>query len=110
MNPAARMVHIPKGVPVARFRPPPTVAVPPSGELPMIAKDTPDSRKVQEVWVTQIRVFDLSDDTQRGAYETVWQKITDGLAIVAEHRVDFHEGRYVALLRWADLTYKLPET
>lgn len=109
MDAAARMVHVPKGVPVARFTPSPLVAVPPSGELPLISKDAPDNKKLQEVWNSNVRIFDLSDDNARAAYEKIWQAITDGHAMIGEHRVDFHEGKYTALLRWAALTYKLPE-
>lgn len=101
-------LHVPKGVPIARFRPPAQVTVPKGQEVPLIAKDGPADRKLQEVWVAQARVFDLSNAEQLSQYRDVWQKITDGHATLSEHRVDFYNGAYTALLRWADFTYKLP--
>lgn len=108
-NTAARMLHVPKGVPIARFHPPAKVALPPgTQEIPLIPKDGPADRKLQEVWAAKARVFDLSDAAQLAEYEKVWQTITDGHATLSESRIDFHEGKYVALLRWADFSYKLP--
>jgi hypothetical protein len=107
-NVAARMLHVPRGVPIARFQPPAEVPIAPGQEVPLIAKDAPAERKLQEIWTAKTRTFDLSNDEQREAYDAVWQRITDGHATMSESRVDFHEGKYVALLRWADFSYKLP--
>lgn len=108
-NTASRMLHVPRGVPVARFHPPAKVPLPAGvSEIPLIPKDGPADRKLQEVWTAKVKVFDLSDDTQREEYAAVWQKITDGHATMSESRVDFLNGKYVALLRWADFSYKLP--
>jgi hypothetical protein len=99
---------IPKGMPIARHVPRPEIEVPP-GELPLIPKDAPPEKSVQELWKAQVRTFDLSDEEQRLAYEAVWQRVTDGLAKVSpDHRIDFHNGKYIAYLRWADFSYKLP--
>lgn len=102
------MVHVPKGVPVSRFMPPPMVQVPVGSELPLISKDSSAEKKLQQMWISKIRIFDLGDPEQLAAYAAVWQKITDGHAGMSEHRVDFHDGKYTALLRWADFEYKLP--
>lgn len=108
-NVAARMLHVPRGVPVARFQPPAKVELPAgTSEIPLIPKDGPPERKLQEVWTAKARVFDLSDAAQLAEYEKVWQRITDGHATFSESRIDFHAGKYVALLRWADFSYKLP--
>jgi hypothetical protein len=107
-NAAARMLHVPRGVPIARFQPPAQVPIGPGQEVPLIAKDAPADRKLQEVWTARTRVFDLADVEQVKEYEKVWQRITDGHATFSESRIDFHEGKYVALLRWADFSYKLP--
>lgn len=107
-NVAARMLHVPRGVPVARFHPPAHVELPAGAEVPLIPADAPPEKKLQQVWVAKARVFNLSDDTQRREYEEVWQRVTDGHATISESRVDFHNGSYVALLRWADFVYKLP--
>lgn len=68
MNPAARMLHVPRGVPVARFTPPASVELPPGQEIPLLAADGPDNQKLQQHWVAKVKVFDLTDDTQRGEY------------------------------------------
>ena len=102
---------LPAGVPVARVKPRPTVAVP-DGQIPLIAPDAPDHEKVQYNLTARVKVFDLSDAAQRAECEEVWQKISDGLAKYCEHRTEFiaHESKFVQLLRWADLDYKLPST
>jgi hypothetical protein len=108
-NAADRTLHIPSGVPVARFRPPPSVTVPAGQEVPLISKDAPPEKRVQEVWVVHVKAFNLSDAADADAYEKVLQKIVDNQAIeMSNSRVDFHDGRYTALLRWAEFVYKLP--
>lgn len=106
----AQMLRIPKGVPIARAQPRPLVQIPEGvQELPLIDKDMPPERHVQEVWRAHVRTFNLSEDAQREEYERVWQRITDGHAVSCESRVEFHDGKFLALLRWADFEYKLPQ-
>jgi hypothetical protein len=107
-NVTPRTLDVPRGVPVARYKPPAKVEIGPGAEIPLIPKDGPDERKLQEVWVAHARVFRLNNAEDLRAYEEVWQKVTDGLAVMSESRVDFTDGQYVALLRWADFVYKLP--
>jgi hypothetical protein len=102
---------LPKGIPVARHTPPKHVVVP-EGELPLIDPKDPPNKQIQEVWTARIKVFDLSNDVQREEYEKVWQAVCDGNARISESQVNFvaSDAKYVALLRWADLTYKIPQT
>jgi hypothetical protein len=109
VHPALRL---PKGIPTSRYRPPAPVEIPKGlQELPLIDKDTPDSGKVQEHWIARVGVFDLCDDTQREAYERIWQSVCDGQAIMSEHRTEYDSAkcRFLALLRWADIKYKVPD-
>lgn len=106
----ARSIPVPPGVPVARFVPPPQVQVPDGAPVPLISANAPDGEKVQQCWVARVRVFHLDRDDERQAYEAVWQKVTDGHALVSETRVDFYQGAYVAFLRWVEFEYKLPST
>ncbi len=104
-------LKLPKGLPTARYKPPPVVEIPPGvDELPLIDKETPDKKKIQEIWNARVRVFKLSDPEDLIEYEKVWQAICDGLAVMCEHRTEFSAttGEFVALLRWADLKYKVP--
>lgn len=108
----ARVLHLPKGLPTARYKPPPPVEIPEGvDELPLIDGKTPDNQKVQEVWEAHVRVFKLSDEQDLAEYQRVWQMIADGHAIQCEHRTEFvpERGEFVALLRWAYLRYKVPE-
>jgi hypothetical protein len=104
MNEAfARALNMPKGIPTVRYQPPPQVDVP-GGQLPLIDQDHP----LQQVLNAKVGVFDLSDDNQAEAYRLAWQKITDGHGAVSENKVEFHAGKYIAYLRWAEFTYALP--
>ena len=100
----ARLLNIPKGVPTVRTQPQPSVEVPSDGQLPLIDKDRP----LQQVWNAKVGMFDLGDDLQCEAYRLAWQKITDGQAVMSENKVEFHNGKYLAYLRWAEFTYTLP--
>jgi len=101
----ARAVNMPKGVPTVRFQPTPSVDVP-TGQLPLIDKDHP----IQQVLVARVGIFDLADQGQSDDYAHAWQKITDGQGAVSENKVEFHNGKYIAYLRWAEFTYTLPPT
>lgn len=107
-SPNLQNFKVPTGLPTARFRERPVVSVPAGTELPLIDKTAPPDKRIQEVWNARVKVFNLGDDTQRQEYAAVWQNVCSGKAMVSEHRTDFHEGSYTALLRWADLEYKLP--
>jgi hypothetical protein len=99
---------IPKGMPIARHVPRPEVNVP-QGELPLIPKDAGPDKAVQEVWTAHVKTFDLSNEEQCSQYEAIWQRVTDGQARVSpDAKVEFHDGKYIAYLRWADFSYKLP--
>lgn len=102
-------LKVPPGLPVSRYRETRVVQLPSTQtELPLIDKKTPPEKQVQEVWVAQVGVFNLADDAQRKKYEEVWQRVCNKIAIVSESRTEFHNGSYIALLRWADFEYKLP--
>lgn len=104
-----KYLAIPKGMPVARHRPSPTVAIPAGiDELPLIDGKTPGDRQIQNHWIAQVQVFDLGDPDQLKDYTAVWQQVSDGKAQMCEHRTEFNDGKFVALLRWADFDYKLP--
>lgn len=106
-----RVLDLPHGMPITRFRPKPRVELPEgTRELPLFDKDTPPDQQIQQVWVARARVFDLTDDTQRGDYEKVWQLVCDGQARVSENSTEFHDGRFLAFLRWAEFDYKVPES
>jgi len=113
-NGMAQSLKLPKGIPTSRYQPPPLVEVPAGvDELPLVDKQTPSEKQIQEHWVARVRVFDLSDSGEGGdleKYERIWQQIADGHAVLCEHRTEFQEssGKFVALLRWADRKYKVP--
>ncbi len=108
----ARAINLPKGVPTARYIPPPQITVPVGQELPLIDSNHPDGRKVQEVWTARVQVFDMSKAADASEVEQIWQRVTDGRAKMAEFQTNFDPKRatYVSLLRWIDLTFKLPPT
>ena len=99
----ARMLNIPTGVPTVRAKAQAQVEVP-SGQLPLIDKDKP----LQQVWNARVGIYDLSDTNQAEEYRMAWQKITDGQGMMSENKVEFHDGKYLAYLRWAEFTYTLP--
>ena len=102
-------LKVPRGLPIARYKETPVVQLPEAQtELPLIDKKTPPEKRIQEVWVAQVGVFDLANDEQRKKYEEVWQRVCNSRAIVSETKTEFHNGSYIALLRWSDLEYKLP--
>lgn len=111
----ARELRLPKGMPTARYKPPPSVEVPAGlEEIPLFDDKTPAEKQIQEHWIAHVRVFDLSDTKEGGDledYTRIWQMICDGLAQKCEHRTEFVEskGTFVALLRWAEFRYKVPE-
>ena len=107
----AQALSLPRGLPTARFRPAPKVEIPQgTGELPLIDKETPVDKQIQEVWTAKIKVFNLCDPTQLAEYEKIWQRICDGSCIQCEHKTEFKadSGEFVALLRWAEISYKVP--
>jgi hypothetical protein len=107
----AKALNLPKGLPTARYRPSPKVEIPDGvSELPLIDKDTPPDKQVQEHWVAHVRVFRLNDPEELAEYTKVWQMICDGHAVQSERRTEFKPdtGEFVALLRWAELRYKVP--
>lgn len=107
----AKALNLPKGIPTSRYKPRPKIEIP-SGmsELPLVDKNHPNDQKIQEVWIARVKVFNLSDEEELGEYTSIWQSICDGAAIMSEHRTEFmpDSGRFVALLRWAELQYKVP--
>jgi hypothetical protein len=106
-----RIIGLPKGVPTARYIPPAQVNVPEgTSELPLIDQNHPSHRKVQEIWIAKLKLFDLSKDDEVVACEAVWQAVTDGKAKLAESQVVFDpkRGTFVHLLRWIALEYRLP--
>ena len=103
-------------IPRVRHRPPAEIDLPEGvQDVPLVAKDGPDSKKLQELWKARIKVFTLPREAD--AYEAVWQKITDGHAFLSRdptsqaHIVSWRPdtGEYVALLRYVEVEYKLPE-
>ncbi len=106
-----RALDLPKGMPVTRHQPKPRVEIPEGvRELPLFDKDTPPDQQIQQVWHARVKVFDLTDDTQRDEYERVWQLVCDGQAQVSENNTQFHEGKFLAFLRWSEFEYKVPES
>jgi len=79
-------------------------------EIPLIDDKTPDAGKIQEVMTAHVRVFDLSNEEDLKQYVAVWQEITNGQAQPSEQRTEFvpSTGKFVALLRWSSLSYKVP--
>lgn len=106
----AQALNMPRGLPTARYRPSPRVHLPGGlTELPLIDEKTPASKKVQEHWTARVRSFDLSKPEDVAACQLVWQNICDGLYVLCQERTEFAaDGRYVQLLRWAELEYKVP--
>lgn len=106
----ASALNLPKGLPTARYRPSPKVEVPGGvSELPLMDEKTPANKKVQEHWKARIRSFDLTDPADVDECQRVWQHICDGLFVLCQEKTEFSaDGRYVQLLRWAELEYKVP--
>lgn len=102
----AKSLKIPKGMPITRYADKKRVNVPDKGEAPLIDEKHP----VEERWIARIRVFNLNDETELGDYERVWQLVCDGRAKMCEHRTEFENGKFVAMLRWSEFEYKLPDT
>lgn len=102
---------LPPSMNPARFTPPKQVELPEGvSQIPLIAPTDPGYKQVQEIWTARVRVFDLSKEEDIKEYEQVWQNVCDGLAKISDNQVHFVEkkGTYIALLRWAALSYKLP--
>jgi hypothetical protein len=107
-TPVASFIKLPPGVPTARVKPPPLVEIPNGTEIPLIDKNHPSDKKVQELFKARVRIFNLSKAKDLDDYEKVWQLITDQHALCCEHRVDITAGKYTALLRWIEKVYKVP--
>ena len=82
--------------------------VPTGLELPLFHKDDPPERHVQQIGKVQVRLFHLDKPEELAAYEKVWQLLDDKHAVLAEHRLEYGAGGYLALLRWRQYEYKLP--
>lgn len=109
----AQQLRLPSGMPVHRFRPSPSVEIPPTvTELPLVDEKTPPDKQVQQVWHARARVFDLGDPGDLDDYNKVWQQVTDGTALRGVERIEFNQasGTFLALLRWVEFTYKVPES
>jgi len=108
----AKTLRIPHGVPIARHKPAPKINVPNGRETPLFHPDDPDEKKLQQIWIVKVRIFDLSKPEDARDYQEAWQKITDGHAVKSEDRIDFNSerGTYIAFLRWAEFDYRLPES
>lgn len=110
----AAAVGLPKGMPVVRHKPRPTVELPNGmSEMPLFDQETPASQQIQEHWIAHVDVFtDLSDAEQAARYAAIWQKICDGLGVPSKdgiiERFDENTGKFVALLRWSEMKYKVP--
>lgn len=108
---ARRRVRVPEGVPKARYKATPEIDLPPGmTNVPLIGKDDPDSKKLQEQLIARIRVFDLANSDDLLECTQVWQKVADGLAMISTENVVFDEknARYLMMLRWSEIAYKLP--
>ena len=107
--PQGSTVAIPEAMRRVRHRPQPTVELP-GGEVPLIHPKDPDNRQLQDHWLSEIKVFDLSDPDQLDEYRQIWQAVSDGQAVVSDHQVNFAEnkGTYLAYMRWSDIRTALP--
>jgi len=105
-----KVLRVPRGVPTARYYPPQTVEVPDNTEVPLFGKDDKPENKLQQIFNAKIRVFNLSLEQDLKDYTDVWQKITFGEGAVSESIVNFHNGTYVAFLRWSEFSLKIPDT
>jgi hypothetical protein len=103
-------VSLPAQVKTVRHVPPREVEVP-GPEIPLIDPKDPPHKQVQEIWSANVDVFDLSDRDQLARYREVWQEVCDQKALVSEHRTEWvaSKGAFVALLRWARLSYVAPK-
>lgn len=109
----SQQLRVPAGMAPVRYKPPLPVHAPPGMvETPFIAPDDPAHKQVQQVWVAQTRMFDLSDEKQAKDYQDTWQLLSDGHGQVCEQRLDFDpkRGTYMAFLRWARYDNHLPGT
>lgn len=107
----SKALNLPPGMPTNRYYPPPAVEIDKTTpELPLVDGDTPKDAQVQEMWTARVRVFDLSDPTDAKDYERIWQEVCDGHARMAEYQTHFipEKCKFVALLRWVSLRYKVP--
>jgi len=105
-----KILNVPRGVPTARYYPPQTVEVPQNSEVPLFGKDDKPENQLQQVLNANVRVFNLSIEQDLKDYTAVWQLITFGKGAVSESVVNFHNGTYVALLRWSEFSLKIPDT
>jgi hypothetical protein len=107
--PVGARVVIPQQMRRVRFVAPKTLSTP-SGEVPLIHPDDPDSRQIQDHYLAEARVFNLSDPLDLADYNRVWQDITDGISLLSAEDVKFSElhGHFVAFLRWVDVEPALP--
>jgi hypothetical protein len=106
-----RMVSVPPGAPTVPYQGRREMELP-NGELPLLDKNDPASKKLQERMIAKVKVFDLSVDAQVEECEKIWQKVCDSTAIVSSENIVFDDknARYLMLLRWSEFEYKLPGT
>jgi hypothetical protein len=100
-------------MPVIRYKEKPSVALPPGlNEVPLIDPKKGPDHQLQQRLVARVKVFDLCQDTERAEYEKIWQMVCDGTALMSEHRTEFvaEKGAFIAMLRWSEFQYKLPDT
>ena len=103
-----RTIPLPAGIPIKPYRPPPTIQVPVGQSLPLIAKEDHPSKQIQEIRTARVGIFKLSDEKQLAECQAVWQRVVDGLAHMSENRTEFGPDGYVTLLRWLEISHKLP--
>ncbi len=103
-------LNIPRGLPIARHYPAPTVELPVNAEVPLFGKDDKPENKLQQIWTANIKVFNLNDPAELKEYTRIWQLITNGEGTISESTTNFHDGKYTALLRWSEFSYKIPDT
>jgi len=56
------------------------------------------------------KVFDLSDDKQLEEFNEVYKQVPLGDVIISEEDRQFHDGKFIVYLRWADVEIVKEET
>jgi hypothetical protein len=81
-----------------------------SSDIPLIHPKDSDEKQIQQVLVTRVRVFDLSNPEDVQAAEQVWQAIALGKAVRSEDKTCFDEtrGKFFQYIRWSDVVHALP--
>jgi len=108
-----RFASVPHGIPKTQYKAVPQVELPDGmSELPLLSKDDPASKQLQERLIAKVRVFDLSNSVDIEDCRSVWQLVCDGQAQISSENTHFDEknAKYLTLLRWSEFAYKLPGT